>query len=72
MDFSLARQRFYQEIHQPDEQIDLAAAALYIAQEEYSDLDVEEYLNALDTMAAEVEERLPAEPYPLRILQAIN
>lgn len=72
MNFPLARQFFYQEINQPDEQIDLAKAALYIAQEEYPDLDPAEYLNALDTMAAEVEERLPAERYPMRVIQSIN
>jgi len=77
MDFSLgqsslARQRFYQEIHQSPDQIDLAKAALYLAQEEYLDLDVEEYLNALDAMAVEVQERLPREPYPLRIIQTLN
>ncbi|WP_088892038.1 SirB1 family protein [Leptolyngbya ohadii] len=72
MDFPLARQRFYQEIRQPDEAIDLAKAALYLAQEEYPDLDAEEYLNALDTMAAEIKERLPEEAYPLRIIKTIN
>lgn len=72
MDFPLARQRFYQEIHQPDDQIDLAKAALYLAQEEYPDLDPEEYLNALNTMALEVEERLPPTHYPLRTIQTIN
>lgn len=63
---------FYQEINQPDAQIDLAKAALYIAQEEYPDLDIEAYLNALDVMAAEVEERLPVERYPLRIIKSLN
>jgi regulator of sirC expression with transglutaminase-like and TPR domain len=63
---------FYQEINQPDPQIDLAKAALYIAQAEYPDLDIAEYLNALDVMAAEVEERLPVERYPLRIIQSLN
>lgn len=72
MDFPLARQRFYQEIHQSEDQIDLARAALYLAQEEYSDLEPEEYLNALEVMAADVEERLPAERYPLRVVQTIN
>jgi regulator of sirC expression with transglutaminase-like and TPR domain len=72
MEFSVARQFFYQEIHQPDEQIGLERAALYLAMEEYPELDVEAYLNALDTMAAEVEERLPAEFYPLRVVQTIN
>ncbi|MBD1852153.1 SirB1 family protein [Leptolyngbya sp. FACHB-711] len=72
MDFPLARQRFYQEIHQPDEEINLARAALYLAQEEYPDLDVEEYLNALDTMASEIAERQPQEAYPLRTIKTIN
>jgi regulator of sirC expression with transglutaminase-like and TPR domain len=61
MVFLLGRQNFYREINQPDAQIDLAAAALYIAQEEYPNLEVEAYLNALDVMAAEAEERLPVE-----------
>jgi regulator of sirC expression with transglutaminase-like and TPR domain len=72
MAFSQARQSFYQEINQPDEQIDLAKAALYIAQEEYPNLDPEEYINALDTMASELQDRLPGQRYPLRIIQAIN
>lgn len=72
MHFSRARQSFYQEITQPEAQIDLAAAALYIAQEEYPDLDPAEYMNALDTMAAEAEERLPIERYPLRVIQTLN
>lgn len=63
---------FYREINQPDTQIDLAKAALYIAQEEYPNLDIATYLNALDVMATEVEERLPVERYPLRIIQSLN
>ncbi len=72
MNFSPARQHFYQEIHQTQAPIDLAKAALYLAQEEYPELSVEHYLHKLDQMAAEVTERLPAEPYPLRIIQTIN
>ncbi|WP_414581736.1 SirB1 family protein [Scytonema sp. PCC 10023] len=72
MNFSSARQYFDQEIQQPDERIDLAKAALYIAQEEYPNIDPEEYLNALDTMALELQERLPSQRYPLRIIQSIN
>ena len=63
---------FYQEINQPDDQIDLAKAALYIAQAEYPDLDIDAYLNALDVMAADVEDLLPVERYPLRIIQSLN
>jgi regulator of sirC expression with transglutaminase-like and TPR domain len=72
MNFSSARQYFYQEVQKSEEDIDLARAALYIAQEEYPRLDTEEYLNALDTMAMEVEERLPSSRYPLRVIQGIN
>lgn len=72
MNVSQARQRFSQETHQPDEQIDLAKAALYMAQEEFPDLDVEEYLNALDEMAAEVLERLDEPRYPLRVIKTLN
>jgi regulator of sirC expression with transglutaminase-like and TPR domain len=72
MQLSLARQRFIQEVRQPDEYIDLERAALYIAQETYPDLDVEEYVAALDAMAEEVRERLPCEDYPLRTIKVIN
>ncbi len=72
MDFSLWRKNFAQEIQQSDAQIDLGASALYIAQEEYPDLDTAAYLNALDVMAMEVEERLPVERYPLKIIQSLN
>lgn len=72
MDFPLARQRLYQVVRQPEAEINLAEAALYIAQEHYPDLEVDSYLNALDTMAAEVQERLPTEAYPLRVIQTIN
>ncbi|WP_254563412.1 SirB1 family protein [Oscillatoria sp. HE19RPO] len=72
MNFPLARQSFSQEIHQNDDQIDLAKAALYIAQEEYPTLDPAEYLNILDVMAQEVAQRLKDQRYPLRIVKAIN
>jgi regulator of sirC expression with transglutaminase-like and TPR domain len=72
MNFPPARQQFYQELHQDEAPIDLAKAALYLAQEEYPELKVETYLTKLDQMASEVAERLPIEPYPLRIIQTIN
>ncbi len=72
MDFPRARQLFYREINQPDSSIDLAKAALYIALEEYPDIEPEEYLNILDVMADELRDRLPAQNYPLRIIQTIN
>lgn len=72
MDFPRARQLFYREINQPDGSIDLAKAALYMALEEYPNLEPQEYLNALDTIADEVRDRLPVQNYPLRIIQTIN
>lgn len=72
MDFPFARQQFYREIQQTDADIDLAKAALFLAQEEYPDLDPDAYLSALDAMAADVAERLPTERYPLKVVQTIN
>jgi regulator of sirC expression with transglutaminase-like and TPR domain len=65
-------QDFYQEISQKDEKISLAKACLYYAQTEYPNLDVFEYLNALDTMAEELEERIEGRRYPLKVLSLIN
>lgn len=70
MDFPRARQQFIQEIQQPE--IDLARAALFLAQEEYPNLDPDVYLNKLDAIAAQIRDRLPAERYPMRIIQTIN
>ncbi|NET38927.1 MAG: tetratricopeptide repeat protein [Cyanothece sp. SIO1E1] len=72
MDFPLAWQRFYQAIQSPEANIDLATAALYLAQEEYPDLDPTTYLHTLDRMAMAVEARLPRERYPLKVIQTIN
>lgn len=72
MSQSTARDRFVQEIQQADEAIDLAAAALYIAQEEYPELDCGAYLYRLDTMALQLRDRLPTESYPLKRLRAIS
>lgn len=62
MSIPAARQRFALEIQ--SEPIDLGRAALWIAQEAYPDLEVEEYVAALDEMAAEVQERLPRSVIP--------
>ncbi|MDX2243976.1 MAG: tetratricopeptide repeat protein [Leptolyngbyaceae cyanobacterium bins.302] len=72
MTSTIARQLFRQEIEQPDEQINLERAALYIAMEEYPTLDVDAYVNGLDTMAADVVEQLPLELYPMKVLRSIN
>ena len=72
MRLSPAGQRFYQEVQKSDGRISLAAAALYIAQEEYWDMDASVYLEALDLMAAEVRSRLPKNRYPLKVIQILN
>ena len=72
MRLSPAGQRFYQEVRKGDGRINLAAAALYIAQEEYWEMDASFYLERLDQMAMEVRPRLPKGRYPLKIIQVIN
>jgi regulator of sirC expression with transglutaminase-like and TPR domain len=67
-----AGQRFYQEVQKADGRINLAAAALYIAQEDYWDMDPNTYLEALDDMAADVRSRLPVGRYPLKVIRVIN
>jgi regulator of sirC expression with transglutaminase-like and TPR domain len=71
MQFSQTRLYFCQLLRQ-DAPFSLAEAALYIALEEYPELEVQSYLQRLDMMAAAVSQQLPSEPYPLKILQAIN
>jgi regulator of sirC expression with transglutaminase-like and TPR domain len=71
MQFSPTRQYFCQLLRQ-EEPFSLAEASLYIALEEYPELDIPIYLQRLDAMAEDVSQRLPSEAYPLKILQTIN
>jgi regulator of sirC expression with transglutaminase-like and TPR domain len=52
--------------------IDLAEAALLIAQEEYPDLDARAYLLRLDAWGAAVRERLPASASPEQAAQVLR
>jgi regulator of sirC expression with transglutaminase-like and TPR domain len=72
MEASGARQAFIESVARPDAEINLAKAALSIAQEEYPELEVPHYLQLLDQMAAVVQGELPPERYPLRIIQTVN
>ncbi|MEL6354629.1 MAG: tetratricopeptide repeat protein [Cyanobacteria bacterium J06627_28] len=72
MRLSPAGQRFYQEVQKSSGRINLTTAALYIAQEEYWDMEPRVYLEALDDMAAAVRSRLPKGRYPLKVIQVIN
>jgi regulator of sirC expression with transglutaminase-like and TPR domain len=65
-------ERFLAEIDRADPEIDLLKAALYIAQTEYPDLDLDRYLGMIEVMAKEVSQRLPTTRYPLKVIQTIN
>jgi regulator of sirC expression with transglutaminase-like and TPR domain len=57
---SEARKQFTMLAAEPDERIDVAQAALLIAQEEYTSLDVGAYLRCLDALADEVRDEIAA------------
>ena len=67
-----ARERFTQLVSGPEEELDLAEAALLIAQEEHPELDVAAYLRRLDGLAAAVRARLPEAPEPTDIIHSLN
>ena len=67
-----ARERFAQLVNSPEEELDLAEAALLIAQEEHPEIDVASYLRRLDGLAAAVRARLPESPAPVEIIQGLN
>lgn len=64
--------RFLAEINKLDREIDLSKAALYIAQIEYPDLDIEHYLDTLQSMGSQVSQRLTETSYPLKVIQTIG
>lgn len=55
-----------------DDDIDLARAALLIARDEYPTLDVDAYLQRVDTLAAAVAERMPAKAAPPKQINVLN
>lgn len=67
-----ARRRLGALVARPDDEIDLAEAALLIACEEYPELDIDSYVKRLDIMARSLETRLPRAGDPLRVAQGIN
>ncbi|HEX7043074.1 MAG TPA: tetratricopeptide repeat protein [Burkholderiales bacterium] len=56
----------------PEEELNLAEAALLVAADEYPDLDIARYLHRLDELAAGVRRQLPAEPSFEDTLVALN
>ena len=71
MDFPAARQQLYRLTRQ-NPTFNLAEAALYIAQEAYPQINIATYLKQLDAIATDIRPHLPAEPYPLKMIQVIN
>ena len=67
-----ARERFTALISGPEADLDLAEAALLIAQEEQPDLDVAHYLKRLDQLADAVRAKLPESPTPQDRIKALN
>lgn len=66
-----ARQLFIDEVRRPEDELNLARAALLIAKEEYPQLPVDRYLGRLDQLAEEVKDRLDEETAPLVVLQEL-
>ncbi|TVP53680.1 MAG: hypothetical protein EA351_14740 [Gemmatimonadales bacterium] len=65
------RRRFATAVDHPDHKVNLAEAALLVAQEEYPQLSVERYLSRLDALAEEVQDRLANETAPLVVFQEL-
>lgn len=57
---------------QPDQDINLAEAALMIARLEYEDLDIENYLSKIQSIANEINNRLPETANAAEILKQLN
>lgn len=66
------RQMFTAEVQRADADINLARASLLIAQEEYLDLDIPQYLAKLDAMGQELASRLGGETRPRAVIEIIN
>jgi regulator of sirC expression with transglutaminase-like and TPR domain len=67
-----ARQSFSEIAALDDEAFSLDRAALALALEEYPDLNTQEYLRRLDTLAARVEVLIGADRSALRVIENIN
>ena len=64
--------RFRQIIQRPDEDIDLAEAALLIAKTAYHDLDVQRYLARIDELARALRARVPEDSSAADLIIALN
>ena len=67
-----ARTAFEQLFQLPDENINLAEAALMVARLEYQDLDIDFYLSKIQAIAHEINNRLPDSANAADILKQLN
>jgi regulator of sirC expression with transglutaminase-like and TPR domain len=65
-------EQFVELVQSPDDQIDLAAAALLIAATEYPQLDVSDQLRVLDSLSAGASKRFSEEREPLYCLNTLS
>ena len=65
------RQLLADELSRPEAELNLARAALLVAQEEYPQLSVDLYLARLDQVSEEVKDRLANETAPLVVLDEV-
>ncbi len=72
MDYDEWRRCFESAIARPEEEMDLARAALIVATDEYPELDLEKYLARLDGMAEHVRPHLPADRNPDACIEVLN
>ena len=66
------RQQFSEMLSRTEEDVALAEAALYIAGEEYPDLDVPGHLNRLDKLGKEAEQYIGTQDIPRSVLQRLS
>ncbi len=68
---SSSRHEFARELEHPEEDLNLARAALLVAREEYPQLPIERYLMRLDVLAEETRDRLGSESAPPVVLAEV-
>lgn len=68
MMWAMSRKNYFERlIRIPEERLSLAEAALHIAEEEYPDLPISEYVGLLDTWARELKKKRSKEPAQVQI-----
>ncbi|MBI4339427.1 MAG: transglutaminase family protein [Chloroflexi bacterium] len=66
------RRLFTEQVRGPEEEVDLALAALYVAGEEYPELDVDACIGALDSLGQRASEAFPQEGDVRERLEALG